>query len=89
MKASEAKIKAIWNSIPNGIRLDILNAVEDGNLYTYAYKSVRPELFKDIDTTIVKLQLLGYKAVCDTVEIIDSLSNPSSITTDTKLIITW
>jgi len=89
MKATEAKIKAVWNSIPNGIRKDILDAVEDGKLYTYSYKSVRPELFKDIDTTILKLQLLGYKAECDTVEIVDSVSTPSSITTDTKLTITW
>lgn len=89
MKASEAKIKAIWNSIPNSIRKDILDAVEDGKLYTYAYKSVRPDVFNNIDTTILKLQLLGYKAECDTVEVVDSLSNPSSITTDTKLTITW
>ena len=89
MKASEAKIKAVWNSIPSSIRLNILNAVENGNLYTYSYKSVKPEVFNDIDTTIIKLQLLGYKAECDTVEIVDSLSSPSSITTDTKLTITW
>lgn len=89
MKASEAKIKSVWNSIPEVIRSKIQDMVESGLLYTYMYKSVRPEAFDDIDTTIAKLQLLGYRAECDTVEIVDSLGNPSSITTDTKLTITW
>ena len=89
MTAKEAKIKAVWNSIPDIIRSKIQDMVRYGSLYTYMYKSVTPEAFDDIDTTIAKLQLLGYKAECDTVEIVDSLSNPSSITTDTKLTIMW
>lgn len=88
MKASEAKIKAVWNSISNSIRLSILNAVENGNLYTYSYKSVKPEVFNDIDTTIAKLQLLGYKAEYNTVNISDLCSDITT-DTDTKLTISW
>lgn len=92
MKASEAKIKAVWNSIPDIIRSKIQDMVGHGLLYTYMYKSSTPEAFNDIDTTIAKLQLLGYKAECSecyTVNATDLYSGPSSITTDTKLIITW
>lgn len=89
MKSSEAKIKAVWNSIPEVIRSKINFMVGCGSLYTYMYKSVTPEAFDNIDTTIAKLQLLGYRAECDTVEIVDSLGSPSNITTDTKLTITW
>lgn len=89
MTAKEAKIEAVWNSIPEVIRSKIQDNVGHGLLYTYMYKSVTPEPFDDIDTTIAKLQLLGYKAECDTVEIADSLGSPSSITTDTKLTIMW
>lgn len=89
MTASEARIKAIWNSIPNVIRSKIQYLAGCGLLDTYFYKSVVPEAFKDIDTTIAKLQLLGYKVECDTVDITDLNSDPCSITTDTKLTITW
>lgn len=89
MKASEAKIKSVWNSIPDIIRSKIQEAVKYGVLYTYLYKSVIPEAFNHIDTTIAKLQLLGYKAECNTVDAVDLHSNPSSITTDTVLIIMW
>ena len=89
MKASEAKIKAVWNSIPEIIRSKIQYMVGCGLLDTYLYKSVAPEAFKDIDITIVKLQLLGYKVECDTVDISDLCSDPSSTTTDTKLTISW
>lgn len=89
MKASEAKIKAVWNSIPEVIRSKIQCMIGCGLLYTYMYQSSTPEAFKDINTTITKLQLLGYRAECDTVEIVDSLSDPCRITTDTKLTIVW
>lgn len=89
MKASEAKIKAVWNSIPEVIRSKIQLMVENGLLYTYMYKSSTPEAFDDIDTTIVKLQLLGYRAECDTVDTSFIGSDKSNITTDTKLTITW
>ena len=55
MEASEAKIKAIWNSIPEVVRSKIQFMVECGLLYTYMYKSSTPEAFKDIDTTILRL----------------------------------
>lgn len=89
MTASEAKKKALWNSIPDSIRTNIQNAVGCGIFYTYLYKSVIPEAFDHIDTTIAKLQLLGYKAECDTVDIVDSLSDPCIVSTDTKLTISW
>lgn len=89
MKASEARIKAVWNSIPEVIRSKIQLMVDCGLLYTYMYKSSTPEAFDDIDTTIAKLILLGYRAECDTVDISDIGSDKSSITTDTKLTITW
>ena len=89
MKASEAKIKAVWNSIPEVIRSKINFMVGCGSLYTYMYKSVVPEAFENIDATITKLQLLGYRAEYDTVDIADINGDPCGITTDTKLTITW
>lgn len=88
MTAKEAKIMAVWKSLPTIIRVDITRAVEEGKLYTYTYKSVRPEAFKDIDATISKLQLLGYKAEYSTVDITED-DEAVGITTDTKLTITW
>lgn len=86
MTAQEARIKAVWNSIPDVIRSKIQYLAGCGLFDTYFYKSVVPEAFKDIDTTIAKLQLLGYKVECDTVDISDLCSD---ITTDTKLTISW
>lgn len=86
MTAKEARIKAIWNSIPDVIRSKIQYLAGCGLLDTYFYKSVVPEAFKDIDTIIAKLQLLGYKVECDTVDISDLCND---ITTDTKLTIKW
>lgn len=88
MTAQEARIKAIWNSIPDVIRSKIQYLAGCGLLDTYFYKSVVPEAFKDIDTTIAKLQLLGYKVECDTVDISDLCSNITT-DTDTKLTISW
>ena len=89
MTAAEAKKKALWNSIPASIRTDIQNAVRCGIFYTYLYKSSIPEAFNHINTTIEKLQLLGYKAEYDTVDAVDLQSDPCTITSDTKLTITW
>ena len=89
MTAKEAKIKAVWNSIPDVIRAKIQYLAGCGLLDTHFYKSVIPEAFVDIDATIVKLQLLGYKVECDTVDISDIDSNSNSIATDTKLTIKW
>ena len=91
MTAQEARIKAIWNSIPDVIRSKIQKIqylAGCGLLDIYFYKSVAPEAFKDIDTTITKLQLLGYKVECDTVDISADLCS-SDITADTKLTISW
>lgn len=86
MTAKEARIKAVWGSIPDIIRSKIQYMVNHGLLDTYLYKSVAPEAFKNIDATIAKLQLLGYKVECNTVDISDLCND---ITTDTKLTIKW
>lgn len=88
MTAKETRIKAIWNSIPDVIRSKIQYLTGYGLLDTYFYKSVVPEVFKDIDTTIAKLRLLGYKVECDTVDISDLCSDITT-DTDTKLTISW
>lgn len=89
MTASEAKLASTWRSLPPIIRVKIERATEWGEFYALFYKSVTPEAFTDIHTTLLKLQLLGYKAECDTVDISDMDSNSNSITTDTKLTIRW
>lgn len=89
MKASEAKIKSVWNSIPEITRSKIQFMVERGLLYTYMYKSSTPEAFDNINTIIVKLQLLGYKVECDTVDAANFHSDLCTVSTDTKLTITW
>ena len=89
MTASEAKLASTWRSLPPIIRVKIERATEWGEFYVLFYKSVTPEAFKDIHTTLFKLQLLGYKAECDTVDISDINNDPSSVITDTKLTITW
>lgn len=92
MTATEAKKKAIWNSIPESIRSKINFMVGCGSLYTYMYQNSTPDAFKDIDTTIAKLQLLGYKAECSecyTVNATGLYDDPSSVIPDTKLTITW
>ena len=88
MTAKEAKIKAVWNSIPDSIRSKIQYMVGCGLLFAYFYKSSTPEAFKDIDTTIAKLQLLGYTVEYGEVDIEDD-NEAVGITTDTKLTIKW
>lgn len=88
MTASEAKIKAVWNSIPPIIRTTIEKETEWGEFTAYFYKSLTPEAFKDVDTTIAKLQLLGYNVEYGKVNIEDD-PNAVGITTDTKLTIKW
>lgn len=92
MTAQEAKIKAVWNSIPDVIRSKIQYMAGSGLLFAYLYKSSTPEAFKDIDTTIAKLQLLGYTveySECFTINATELYSDPSSTITDTKLTIKW
>lgn len=88
MTAKEAKIKAVWNSIPPIIRTKIERETEWGKLTAHFYKSLTSEAFKDVDTTIVKLWLLGYTVEYGKVNIDDDL-NACGITTDTKLTIKW
>ena len=88
MTAKEAKIKAVWNSISDVIRSKIQYMAGCGSLSAYFYKSVTPEAFKDIDTTIVKLQLLGYTVEYGKVDIAED-SEAVDISTDTKLTIKW
>lgn len=88
MTAQEAKIKAVWNSIPDSIRSKIQYMTGCGLLYAYFYKSLTPEVFNDIDTTIVKLQLLGYEVEYGKVDIEDD-NEAIGISTDTKLTIKW
>lgn len=89
MTASEAKLASAWRSLPSIIREKIEMATEWGEFYVLLYKSVTPEAFNDIHTTLLKLQLLGYNAECDTVDAVDLQSDPCSISTDTKLTIRW
>lgn len=88
MTAKEAKIKAVWNSIPPIIRTKIEEKTGWGQLIAHFYKSSTSEAFKDVDATIVKLQLLGYNVEYGEVNIEDD-PNACGITTDTKLTIKW
>ena len=88
MTTAEAKIKAVWNSMPDSIRSKIQYMAGCGSFYTYLYKSLTPEAFNDIDTTIVKLQVLGYEVEYGKVNIEDD-NEAVGISTDTKLTIKW
>ena len=88
MTAAEAKIESAWRSLPPIIRVKIERATEWGEFYVLFYKSVTPEAFKDIHTTLFKLQLLGYNAEYGEVSIEDD-NAVSGISTDTKLTIKW
>lgn len=88
MTASEAKLASAWRSLPPIIRVKIERATEWGEFTAYFYKSVTPEAFKDIHTTLLKLQLLGYNAEYGEVSIEDD-NEAVGISTDTKLTIKW
>lgn len=88
MTAQEARIKAVWGSIPDIIRSKIQYMTGCGLLFAYFYKSTTPEAFKDIDATIAKLQLLGYTVEYGKVDIEDD-NEAVGISTDTKLSIKW
>lgn len=88
MTAAEAKIASSWRSLPPIIRVKIERATEWGEFITYFYKSSTPEAFKNIDATLLKLQLLGYTAEYGKVDIAED-NEAVGITTDTKLTITW
>lgn len=88
MTASEAKLESAWRSLPPIIRVKIERATEWGQFTVYFYKTVNPDAFKDIDTTLLKLQLLGYKTEYGKVDIEDD-NEAVGISTDTKLTINW
>lgn len=88
MTAAEAKLESAWRSLPPLIRVKIERATEWGEFTAYFYKSSTPEVFKDIDTTLLKLQLLGYATEYGKVDIEDD-NEAVGITTDTKLTIKW
>lgn len=88
MTAAEAKLESAWRSLPSTIRINIEMATEWGEFTAYFYKGVTPEVFRDIDTTLLKLQLLGYETEYGKVNIGDD-PNAVGITTDTKLTIRW
>lgn len=88
MTASEAKLASAWRSLPPVIRVKIERATEWGEFTAYFYKSSTPEAFKDIHTTLLKLQLLGYASEYGKVNIEDD-NEAVGISTDTKLTIKW
>lgn len=88
MTAAEAKLKSAWRSLPPIIRAKIKRAIEWGQFFALFYKSSTPEAFKDIDTTLLKLQLLGYNTEYGKVDIEDD-NEAIGITTDTRLTIKW
>ena len=82
----------MWRSLPPLIRTKIERTVEHAHMRgvpeVYFYKSVHPEAFIYVDTTIATLELLGYQVYYGEVAIEDD-PNAVGITTDTKLTIKW
>lgn len=88
MTATEAKLESSWRSLPVSIQLKIERATECGKFATYFYKAATPEAFEDIDTTLLKLQVLGYDTEYCEIDIEDD-NEASGISTDMKLTIKW
>lgn len=88
MTAAEAKLASAWRSLPPIIRVKIERATEWGEFVANLYKSSTPEAFKDINTTLLKLQLLGYNTEYGKVSIEED-NEAVGISTDTKLTIKW
>ena len=87
MTAKEARNETLWNSIPIAIKKRITDAIKYNYFYHEPYKveiyeSVTPDVFLDIEESILKLKGLGYGA-----EYIDG--NDRTDGTDSKLIISW
>ena len=87
MTAIEARNETLWNSIPIDIKKRITDAIRYSVLYhepymVEIYKSIYPDVFIDIEDTILKLKGLGYG-----VEYIDGCDRIDG--TDSKLIISW
>jgi hypothetical protein len=87
MTAIEARNETLWNGIPINIRERIIDAIRYIVFYhkpykVEIYKSVNPDVFIDIEDTILKLKGLGYG-----VEYINC--NDRLDGTDSKLTISW
>lgn len=87
MTAKEARNECLWNSIPIEIRKRITDAIRYIHFYhepykVELYKSVYPDVFIDIEDTILKLKGLGYGV--EYIEDVDCIDR-----TDSKLIISW
>ena len=65
-----------------------VNQQGGGEFIAYFYKSSLPEAFEDINTTLLKLQLLGYTTEYGKINI-EHDSEAIGITTDIKLTIKW
>lgn len=91
MTAQEARMEMMWRSLPpliiEAIERTIKNAHMGSIPVVYFYKSVSPEAFKDIYTTIAMLELLDYQVDCKEVDVDDK--NMPDIKKDTKLTIKW
>lgn len=88
MTAQEAKYETMWRSLPNIVQLQIRRLVEHGIFSLIFYKSLEPDAFKDIKSTLFKLETLGYETEYYEGDIED-VNVPYDITKDTKLIIKW
>lgn len=88
MTAQEARCETMWRSLPDIVQLRIRQSVEHGIFSLTFYKSVSPDAFKDIKSTLFKLDTLGYETEYYEVDIED-VNVPYDITKDTKLIIKW
>lgn len=88
MTAQEARYETMWRSLPDIVQLRIRQSVEHGIFLMTFYKSVSPEAFEGIKSTILKLDTLGYKTEYCEVDIED-VNVPYDITKDTKLTIMW
>jgi hypothetical protein len=88
MTAQEARYETIWKSLPYIVQSRIRQTIEHGIFSLTFYKSVSPEAFEGIKSTLFKLETLGYKTEYCEVDIED-VNVPYDITNDTKLTIMW
>ena len=61
MTAQEARYETMWRSLPDIVQLRIRQSVEHGILSITFYKSVSPDAFQDIKSTLFKLENLDIK----------------------------
>ena len=88
MTAQEARYETMWRSLPNIVQSRIRQSVEYGIFSLTFYKSVSPEAFEGIKSTLFKLETLGYKTEYYEGDNGD-VNVPYDITKDTKLTIMW